>query len=94
MPEDVVTNAASRIVESNPILGSICVILAAGIVFMFYIYRKDIKAERDEHEKTRQEHITDVRRLGDLGEKMREQTKELSGVMENALDFMRGRDRT
>lgn len=93
MPDEIATNAATRLMQADPVLGSICVILAIAVGFMFYVYRADIKKERAEHEKTRQEHITDVRRLGDLGEKMREQTKELSDVMETALQFMKGRDR-
>ncbi len=106
MPDaTIATDAANRLMDANPVLGSICVILALGIVYLFYQSRVDIRKERDDaqasinqerdrHENTRQAHYQDLNRMAALGEAMRAEQEKTRIAMESAIKFMEGKGRS
>lgn len=73
MLEDAIANAAKSL--SSTLLGSLLLLLIVAYILTIRVLRQDIREiqdelrrERDAHQKTREEQITDLRNLGNVTE--------------------------
>ncbi|SMC43348.1 hypothetical protein SAMN06297251_102158 [Fulvimarina manganoxydans] len=76
MPEAVIGTASQALID-NGVIGAVCILLMGALVWVVRTLRAEIKDERDAHQRTREEHLKDVRMLGSLGESVRDQLKVL-----------------
>lgn len=93
MPDPVVTEAARSFIKADPVLGALCILLIAALVFRERMWRADMKTERDAHDITRQKHLADVKDFARIGESMRDQMKTLVTTFENVIDMVKDRGR-
>lgn len=102
--EGVLLDAAGKVTNADPILGSVCVVLAIVIGALFFISRKDARElrkeyegrlleEKTDHEETRGKLITSIERFAALGEAMRDQSKSFENTLNTAVEIMRERTR-
>lgn len=56
MPDDILINATKPLIDAG-ILGSLCVLLAAAIVYLVRSHKAEMREEREAHQRTREAHI-------------------------------------
>lgn len=89
MPPDTVVTEASRTFLDYGLLGAVTLLLMAVLVWRERTYRADLKEEREAHQKTRDQHLADLKQYATIGESVRDQIKSMRDVVQAAIDILR-----
>ena len=92
MPDGIITEAGRSFLDVG-ITGALCVILAAVIVYLTRTHRTELHKEREDHQRTREAQLEDIRAFAKLGESIREQQNALERSIHAVLTIVRERGR-
>jgi hypothetical protein len=90
MPDAQLTEASKSILDVG-VIGAICLLLIAALIIRERMWRADMKAERDAHQETREEHLADVKHFAMIGESVRDQMKTQVQAFQNVIDLFKTR---
>lgn len=90
MPDAQLTEATKSILDVG-VIGGICILLIAALIIRERMWRADMKAEREDHQKTREAHLTDVKHFALIGESVRDQMKTQVQAFQNVIDLFKQR---
>ena len=90
MPEALIGEAGRSILDVG-VIGAVCLLLIAAIVWHVRISRADLKAEREAHKATLDAYLKSIKEYASIGESIRDQMAASEATMRAVLDVVKER---
>lgn len=90
---DVLVTEAGRSIIDVGVVGAVCIMLIAALVWKEHISRRDLREEREAHKATLDAYLTSIKQYASIGESIRDQMAASEATMRAVLDLVKERNR-